>query len=125
MLANLVVVLHLAFVVFVVAGGLLVLWRRWVAWLHLPAAAWGVWISAAGWICPLTPLENWLRVRAGQSAYVEDFTSRYLLPVLYPAGLTHDHQIVLAVFVTAVNVLVYATVWRRGHGRPGVPAGRA
>jgi hypothetical protein len=108
-LADVVLLLHFAFVVFVVAGGLVVLrWPR-VAWAHFPAAAWGALIEFGGWICPLTPLENRLRAAAGQETYTGDFVARYVMPVLYPAGLTRETQIVLGVLVVAINVAVY---WR-------------
>ncbi len=112
-LADLTVIVHLAFVLFVVFGGLLVLrWRR-VAWLHLPAAAWGAWIEFAGWICPLTPLENWLRERGGRPAYTSSFVERYLIPTLYPDSLSREVQWVLGGLVLLVNGLVYLMVLRR------------
>ena len=113
LLATVVVLVHLAFVAFVVLGGLLVLrWRR-VGWIHLPAAAWGVGITLAGWICPLTPFENWLRVQAGDAPYATGFLEHYLLPILYPVGLTRTVQIATGAFVIAVNALVYWRVLRR------------
>jgi hypothetical protein len=114
-LADAVVLLHFGFILFVIFGGLLVLWRRWLMWLHLPAAAWGAWVSAAGWICPLTPFENWLRVHAGEVTYTGDFTSHYIMPLIYPEGLTRELQIVIAVIVLVVNAGVYAVVIRRGR----------
>lgn len=106
-LANTVVLLHLAFVLFVIGGGLLVLrWPR-AAWIHLPAAAWGAIAEFTGWICPLTPVENWLRVRGAQTGYEEDFLSHYLLPLLYPAGLTRDMQYILGLVVLVVNAVMY------------------
>ena len=111
--ADAIVVLHLAFVLFVMLGGLLVLWRRWVMWLHLPAVAWGAWIEFAGWICPLTPLENWLRAQSGGAVYTASFVDRYLMPVLYPASLTREVQWALGGFVVLVNVAVYVVVARR------------
>ena len=112
-LADLVVGVHALFVVFVVAGGLLAL--RWpqVAALHLPAAVWGALIEFQGWVCPLTPLEQSLRESAGQSGYEGGFIEHYLLPVLYPPGLTREVQLVLGVFVIVVNLLVYASLVRR------------
>lgn len=113
-LADIVVGLHLAFVVFVIGGGLLVLrWPR-VAWAHVPAAAWGAIVEFTGWPCPLTPLENWLRQRAGSSGYSGDFVARYLLPVLYPDALTRELQMFLGLSVIALNVAVYtiAIRWR-------------
>lgn len=112
-LADLVVVAHALFIVFVVAGGLLVLrWRR-AAWVHLPAAVWGVLIEWAGWICPLTPLENSLRRAAGQAGYSGGFVERYLLPLIYPAGLTPTVQLGLGLVVLVVNVAIYALWWHR------------
>jgi hypothetical protein len=116
-LADATVVLHLLFVAFVVCGGVLVLrWPR-VAWVHLPAAAWGVWIEFAGWVCPLTPLENWLRQQSGSTTYTTSFVERYVLPVLYPASLSPDVQWTLGVLVILVNGIVYAVVWRSRRER--------
>ena len=114
LLADATVVLHLAFVVFVVGGGLLV-WRRpKLAWVHLPAVAWGALIEFAGWICPLTPLENWLREQGGQAGYSTSFIEHYLIPVLYPQSLTRDMQWLLGGFVLVINLAAYAgVVWRR------------
>jgi len=113
LLADLVLIVHLAFVVFVLCGGLLVLRWRWVAWLHLPAVAWGAFVEFSGWICPLTPLENWLRAQAGEADYDGDFVLRYLLPMLYPEALTHDIQVVLGALVLVVNLAIYGWLWRR------------
>jgi hypothetical protein len=108
--ADIVVVIHLAFIVFVVCGGLLVLrWPRLV-WVHLPAAVWGVLIEFGGWICPLTPLENTLRRAAGDEGYASSFIERYLVPVVYPAGLDREAQFILGGLVFAVNVTLYAAV---------------
>lgn len=115
LLADLVVGLHVVFVAFVVLGGLLVLrWPR-VAYLHLPAAVWGAAIEFAGWTCPLTPLENFLRRRAGDSGYSGGFIENYLLPVLYPSALTRDIQLVLGLLVIVINLGIYGYVWRRRH----------
>ncbi len=113
LLADLIVLLHLAFVVFVVAGGLLVWHRPRIAWLHVPAALWGTIVEWAGWICPLTPVELSLRSRGGETGYEGDFVARYLLPVLYPGALTREVQIVLSVAVVAINAAVYRAVFRR------------
>jgi len=113
LLADLVLVLHAAFIVFVVLGGLLVLWRRPVAWLHIPAAAWGILIEFKGWICPLTFLENDLRTAAGESGYSGGFIGHYLVPLVYPATLTPEIQVVLGVVALLVNVAVYAVVWAK------------
>ena len=109
-LADATVVLHLLFVVFVICGGLLaVRWPR-VAWAHLPAAAWGAWVEFAGWICPLTPLENWLRVHGGSATYTSSFVERYMLPALYPASLSRDVQWTLGLLVILLNAIIYAVV---------------
>jgi len=106
-LADMVVAVHLAFVIFVVLGALFVLrWPR-LAWVHVPAAVWGVLIEYAGWICPLTPLENWLRRTGGQASYQGGFVEHYVIPVLYPLGLTRPTQWVLGTIVLVVNVGVY------------------
>jgi hypothetical protein len=116
-LADATVVLHLAFVLFVVLGGLFVIrWPR-VAWLHLPAAGWGAWIEFAGWICPLTPLENWLREQGGGRAYTAGFVEQYLVPVLYPAALSRELQWSLGGLVLVVNAAVYLFVVRRRTAR--------
>ncbi len=114
LLADGLVLIHLAFVVFVVAGGLLVLWRPSLRWVHLPAAAWGALIEFTGWICPLTPWEVALRQKAGETGYTGGFVEHYLLPVLYPEGLTLGVQIMLGFLVIGVNAVIYAFVWRRG-----------
>jgi hypothetical protein len=120
LLADAVVLLHVGFVAFVVCGGFLVLWRRWAALVHLPAAAWGVFIEFSGRLCPLTPLENRLRALGGGAAYSGDFVERYLLPVLYPPDLRRDVQFALGLLALAVNVAVYCYAWRRGlTPRPG------
>lgn len=118
LLAGVIVLLHLAFVAFVAAGALLVL--RWpaVAGVHVPAAVWGAYIEFSGGICPLTPLENTLRARAGLDYYAGDFVARYLFPVLYPEGLTREAQAVIGLIVIAVNAGIYTFVYiRRGSRR--------
>lgn len=113
-LADVTLTVHLAFVVFVVAGGVLVLrWPR-LAWAHLPAAAWGVLIMFGGWICPLTPLENTFRRLGGEAGYPGGFVEHYLLPVLYPQGITREVQVALGIAVLALNLAVYG---RRVLGR--------
>ncbi|HKV10313.1 MAG TPA: DUF2784 domain-containing protein [Thermoanaerobaculia bacterium] len=113
LLADFVVVLHFGFVLFVVLGGLFALrWPR-AAWFHLPAAIWGAGIEFLQGICPLTPLENHLRKLGGEGGYAGGFVEHYVLPVLYPAGLTRGVQLALGIFVVGFNVAVYAVVWRR------------
>jgi len=113
LLADLVVILHLAFVAFALFGGLLALkWKR-IVWLHVPAALWAAAIEFGGWVCPLTPFEIWLRGQGGELGYRSDFIEHYILPLLYPASLTREMQFVLGVVVLAVNFASYAWVWRR------------
>lgn len=116
--ADAVVVAHGAFILFAVLGGLLALRRRWLALLHLPAVAWALFIEATGRICPLTPLEVSLRVAAGDAGYDGGFVEHYLIPIIYPAGLTRDVQFILAAFVLAVNLAVYALILRRSLRTP-------
>jgi len=108
-LADSVVLVHFGFVAFVVFGGLLVFKRRWVMWVHIPAAAWGALIEFIGWPCPLTPLEKMLRRRAGEAGYEGGFIERYILSILYPIGLSRETQYVLGCVVLVVNLFVY--VW--------------
>jgi hypothetical protein len=110
-LADLILCIHVGFVLFVVFGGLLTLRWRWIAWLHLPAATWGAVVEFTGWICPLTPLENWLRALGGEATYRSDFIAQYLLPVLYPEDLTQDLQLLLGTGVVVLNAAVYWRFW--------------
>ena len=110
-----VLLLHLAFIAFVVLGALLVARWRWAAAIHLPAAAWGFFVELTGRICPLTDAEIALRLRAGETGYGESFVEHYLLAIVYPAGLTREAQLVLAAAVVVVNVLVYGWLFRRRH----------
>lgn len=121
--ADLVVLLHLGFILFVALGALLVLRRPALAWLHVPAVLWGIGIElAGGLICPLTPLENSLRLAAGEAGYAGGFIDQYLVPLIYPPGLTRGMQIGLGLAVALVNLLAYAlliTRWRRARDRTG------
>lgn len=112
-LADLVVFLHALFVLFVIFGGVMVWHRPRLAWLHLPAAIWGVTIEAEGWVCPLTYLENYLRRLGGAAGYQGSFIERYLEPLLYPLGLTHRTQLCLGAFALLVNLAVYARLLGR------------
>ena len=114
-LADVLVLLHLAFIVFVLAGGLWVVYRRWMAWLHLPAVIWAVLLEFNGWICPLTPLENHFRRLAGQEGYAGGFVEHYLIPLIYPQSLTEVVQIILGLIVLLVNGVVYAWVISRAR----------
>jgi hypothetical protein len=124
-LAEIVIVLHLLFICFVVLGGLLTIrWRRMI-WFHLPAVVWGVAIEWSGFICPLTPLENWLRVQGGAAGYSTGFVAHYLLPVLYPGQLTRSIQIWLGIGVVVINVAIYGTflVRRYSSSKPACNRG--
>jgi hypothetical protein len=120
LLADLAVVLHFLFIVFVFAGGLLVLRRPRLAWIHLPAAAWGTLVEVEGWVCPLTPLENRFRELTGGVPYRGDFVERYLLRVIYPESLTPRVQLLLAAAVVGVNAILYSILLRRRR-RAAVP----
>ena len=110
-----VLLLHLAFIFFALAGGAMGLWWRWVPFVHLPAAAWGVFVELTARICPLTYLENYFRIKAGQSGYTESFIEHYLLDLIYPPGLTPEIQFLLAAFVLGINIAVYS--WLFYHCR--------
>ena len=112
-LADCVLVLHISFIAFAVAGGFLALRWRWLPWLHLPAAAWGVALELGGWICPLTPLESWLREAGGGSGYqAGGFIEHWVALLVYPPGLIRMHQLVLGLLLLALNAVAYALVWR-------------
>lgn len=111
MLADGVLLIHLAFVLFVAAGGILVYYRPKLAWVHLPCVAWGALIEFFGWICPLTPLENYLRVRGGAGGYEESFVGRYLISIIYPQVLTPRIQMILGAAVLGINAVGYALIW--------------
>jgi uncharacterized protein DUF2784 len=113
--ADAIVLLHLGFVLFVAAGGALALRKPGLAWLHLPAAAWGAGIELAGGVCPLTPLENRLRQLGGQAGYPGGFVDHYLLPALYPADLTRRVEIGLGIAILLGNAALYAVVIRRAR----------
>jgi len=98
---------HFLFIVFVVAGGAIVVYRPRMAWLHLPAALWGAVVEFAGWICPLTPLENHFRVLAGGDTYSGDFVAQYFFPLIYPENLTRETQIALGLLVVVINIIFY------------------
>lgn len=110
LLANFVLILHLAFVLFVVFGGVLVLRYRKLVWLHLPALAWGIAIELAGWVCPLTPLENYFLRASDEAGYAGGFIERMISRVLYPVDLTPALRYGLASLLIAVNATVYAFV---------------
>lgn len=113
--ANVVMLVHLVFVLFVVLGGFLALRWQWVPWLHLPVAIYGAAIELIGFYCPLTPLENYLRRKGGQAGYDGGFIEYYLLRILYPDGLTRRVELALGCGVILVNLIAYGLVFRK-HG---------
>jgi hypothetical protein len=112
LLVDLVLSAHALFVLFVVAGGFLALRWRWLIGLHVPAVVWGVLIELTGWICPLTPLENWLRADAGLRPYSGDFIGHYVSAVLYPVSLTRGTQLLLGTLAFLINAVAYSLLWR-------------
>ncbi len=116
-LTDLVLLLHLLFILFVVAGGILTLYRKWWALLHLPAMTWGIYIEFSGDICPLTPLENHFNRLAGKQGYSSDFLTHYLLPLIYPAALTPRIQIFFGLVVIISNLAVYSFLMHRHFRR--------
>lgn len=115
LLADIVLALHFAFVAFALFGGVLVLRRQRIAWLHLPVLAWGVFVQWADWICPLTPLENHLRMLGGEAGYEGGFIEHYLMLLLYPDNLTMELRYLLGAVLVIVNVAVYACLIFRKH----------
>ena len=116
--ADLLVIVHFAFIVFVVLGGFLVLKWKKVAILHIPCVSWGALIEFCGWICPLTPLESYFREAAGGKAYSGGFIDHYIMSLIYPTGLTRGMQISLGIIVVVVNLLVYGLlIFGRKNGR--------
>ena len=111
-LADLVLLIHFAFIVFVIVGGFFANRWPWLPRVHLPAIAWAVVLEFLGWICPLTPLENSLRQASGEAGYVGGFLEHYLVQVVYPVGLTPEIQIYIGLGVLLINGLAYGVAWR-------------
>jgi len=120
--ADFVLIFHLSFILFAVLGAAMAFWRNWIPFVHIPVAAWAIFIELTGRSCPLTYFENYLRIKAGQSGYTESFIEHYLLAIIYPAGLTREIQFVLAGVIIAINSVIY--VWllvrKRIQRREGV-----
>jgi hypothetical protein len=117
LIADTIVIIHFLFILFVVSGGALVF--RWpkLAWVHLPSVLWGALVELRGWICPLTPLENYFRSLAGNNLYSEDFIEKYLLPIIYPEKITASLQEILGIGVILVNVMIYYGVIKKYRKR--------
>ena len=111
--------LHLAFILFALFGGALAERWRWMPLVHLPAAAWALFVELTGRICPLTYIENDFRIRAGQSGYTDSFVEHYLIDIIYPSGLTHEVQFVLAATVVVFNIAIYFWIARRRQAQHG------
>jgi len=116
-LADITVIIHFLFILFVITGALLALRWKKIILLHIPAVIWGAVVEYTGWICPLTPWENRFRTLAGEAVYRGDFIGNYILPVIYPGDLTRDMQIVLGTTVIFINVLLYGTIIYRSVKR--------
>lgn len=115
--ADSVLLLHLAFILFALLGGAMAVWRRWIPFVHLPAAAWGFFVELTGRVCPLTYLENYFRIKAGQSGYTVSFVEHYLLDIIYPSGLTREIEFTLAGVVVIVNIAIYGWLFFRQRVR--------
>ena len=115
--AYITVIIHLLFILFVPLGGLLALWRKRWALVHLPAFIYGTLISFFGWVCPLTPLENWLREQGGLAGYRGGFIEHYLLPIVYPENLDRGKAAVMGIAVLLVNLVIYRLVWKKFRKR--------
>ena len=111
-LADLVLLIHLVFIVFVIVGGFFASRWRWLPWIHLPAVAWAIILEFSGWICPLTPLENSLRQASGEAGYPGGFLEHYLVPVVYPEALTPEIQIYIGMGVLLINGMAYSILWK-------------
>ena len=118
-LADLLVIVHLLFIIFALLGGLLLIWRGSLFFVHLPAAIWAALISFKGWICPLTPLENYLRGIAGTAGYEQGFVEYYLIPIIYPSNLTANIQIMLGALVLLINLCIYCLVYYKRMAKRG------
>ncbi len=112
-LADITLIIHLVFIVFAIFGAFLVLKWKYVAWVHVPAFLWAALIELCGWICPLTPLEQWFRIKSGGASYQAGFIEHYLLPLIYPGMLTRSIQIVLGLLVLCLNLMIYTWIMIR------------
>ena len=115
--AYITVIIHLLFILFVPLGGLLVLWRRWWALIHLPAFIYGTLISFFNWVCPLTPLENWLRKQGGRAGYRGAFIEHDLLPIIYPENLGRKEAAIMGMLILLINLGIYSLVLKKIRGR--------
>jgi Protein of Unknown function (DUF2784) len=114
--AEFVLLVHLAFILFALLGAAMAARWRWIIVVHLPAATWGFFVEFTGRVCPLTYLENYLRIKAGLSGYTESFVQHYLLAIIYPAGLTRELQFALSFVVLTINIALYGWIYIRKSG---------
>ena len=115
-LADMTVLIHLCFIAFSVLGGFLVLRSKWWACVHIPAVLWAALIEFRGWLCPLTPIENWLRRAGDEAGYRTGFVEHYIVPIIYPSSLTQQMQITLGILVLTINLFIYFWAWHRRTG---------
>ena len=123
MTADLIVIIHFGFIFFVMFGGLLVMKWKWLIYLHLPAAIWGILIEFFWWACPLTTLENYFRHRDSEGEYSIGFIEHYIIPLIYPEGLTHEIQIMLGIGVILLNILIYIGCFKKWANQSGKLSG--
>ena len=117
LLADFVLLLHFAFVIFVVFGALFIFHHRWIAWIHLPMVFWATVVNLMHWYCPLTPLENYFRVAAGRAGYEGGFIEYYLMPLVYPPGMSYDFGVIVGIGVFIWNTVIYSLVFYRYRAR--------
>jgi hypothetical protein len=118
-LADIIVLIHLLFIVFVISGGLLGFYKKWTVWVHIPAAVWGALVELTGWFCPLTPLENRFRISGGAVGYEGSFVEQYIIPLIYPENLTRNTQIAMGISVIVINAVIYFFLIKRYRKNTG------
>jgi hypothetical protein len=118
-LADIIVLIHLLFIIFVVSGGLLGFYKKWTVWIHIPAAVWGALVELTGWFCPLTPLENRFRISGGAVGYEGSFVEQYIIPLIYPENLTRNTQIAMGISVIVINAVIYFFLIKRYRKNTG------
>jgi hypothetical protein len=118
-LADIIVLIHLLFIIFVVSGGLLGFYKKWTVWVHIPAAVWGALVELTGWFCPLTPLENRFRISGGAVGYEGSFVEQYIIPLIYPENLTRNTQIAMGISVIVINAVIYFFLIKRYRKNTG------
>jgi hypothetical protein len=110
LLADFILLFHFAFIVFAIFGGILVLYKRWILWIHVPVILWASVVNLADWVCPLTPLENMFYSMAGQAGYERGFIEHYITPIVYPNSMPRELELVAGVSILVWNIIVYAFV---------------